>query len=226
MSTLFENRADAGKRLAKKLAGMGLAKPVVLALPRGGVPVAVEVAKALDAPLDLLLVRKIGAPMQPELAIGAVGDGDEPTLYIDEETLIASGATREQVIREVPRQWQEIGRRRQVYLQGRLPLKLLGRTAVLVDDGIATGSTVRAALQVLRRRQPEQIVLAVPVAPAAELPHLCGLVDKLVCIEAPERFGSVGAFYMDFAQVEDDEVVALLGAQRHREVTSGGRTQL
>lgn len=209
MSTLFENRADAGRQLAVKLAGMGLHKPVVLALPRGGVPVAAEVARALAAPLDLVLVRKIGAPQQPELAIAAIADGAEPALEIDEDTLAGSGASRSYVLQEAARQLQEIERRR-FYLQGRAPLDLYGCTAVVVDDGIATGTTVRAALQALRLRQPQRVVLAVPVAPASELPRLRGLVDELVCLHAPEYFGSVGRHYADFEQTGDDEVVALL----------------
>lgn len=210
MSTMFENRADAGRQLAARLAGMGLHQPVVLALPRGGVPVAAEVARALRAPLDLVLVRKIGAPQQPELAIAAIADGAEPSLEFDEDTLAESGASRNYVLQEAARQLQEIERRRLFYLQGRAPLDLHGRTVIVVDDGIATGTTVRAAIQALRLRQPQRVVLAVPVAPASELPKLRGLVDELVCLCAPEFFGAVGRFYVDFQQTSDDEVVALL----------------
>lgn len=210
MSLMFEDRADAGRQLAAKLAGMALERPVVLALPRGGVPVAVEVARALGAPLDLLLVRKIGAPSQPELAIAAVSDGAEPALEIDEATLAACGVSRSYVRSQVPAQLQEIERRRGLYLQGRAPLDVKGRTVVLVDDGIATGTTVRAALQALRWRRPRRIVLAVPVAPASELPALRRLVDELVCLQAPAVFGAVGRHYVDFDQTSDAEVVALM----------------
>lgn len=216
MQMLFKNREDAGRRLAAALAGRGLEQeePVVLALPRGGVPVAAEVAQALGAPLDIVLVRKIGAPAQPELAIAALADGAEPALEIDESTLAASGVSREYVNHELPRQLQELERRRRVYLEGRPSLDLRGRTVVVVDDGIATGTTVRAAVQSVRARQPRRIVLAVPVAPASELPALRTLVDELVCLYAPEFFGAVGRHYVDFEQTGDDEVVALLRRSR------------
>ncbi|MEW6703664.1 MAG: phosphoribosyltransferase family protein [Pseudomonadota bacterium] len=207
---VFEDRADAGRQLAARLRQLQLDEPVVLALPRGGVPVAAEVARALKAPLDLLLVRKIGAPAQPELAVAAVADGGEPALEIDEETLALSGTPRDYVHHEVPRQLREIERRRRLYLGARVPLELQGRTAVLVDDGIATGTTVRAAITALRWRKPARIVLAVPVAPAEELPRLRGEVDELVCLSAPEFFGAVGSHYRDFAQTSDEEVMALM----------------
>lgn len=206
----FEDRVDAGRRLAAVLQPRAFVDPVVLALPRGGVPVAAEVARALKAPLDLLLVRKIGAPGQPELAIAAVSDGAEPVVEFDEETMSMSGATREDVMREVPGQLAEIERRRQLYLKGRAPLPVKGRTVLLVDDGIATGTTVRAAIRALKARGPARLVLAVPVAPASELPRLRGEVDELVCLVAPAWFGAVGAHYRRFGQTSDDEVVALM----------------
>lgn len=209
----FDDRVDAGRQLAAALQGLGLQDPVVLALPRGGVPVAVEVARALRAPLDLLLVRKIGAPGEPELAVAAVAEAAEgagPVLEIDEETRALTGASMDYVRSESARQLEEIERRRRLYLAGRRPIPLAGRTAVLVDDGIATGSTVRAALRALRARQPARIVLAVPVAPAEVAARLEGDVDELVCLSAPRFFGAVGSHYRDFAQVDDAEVVALL----------------
>ena len=210
MHDLFENRVAAGRQLAEVLRGMALADPVVLALPRGGVPVAAEVARALKAPLDLLLVRKIGAPSQPELAIAAVADGPEPDLEVDQTTLAYSGATMEHVRREMPYHLKEIERRRRLYLQGRAPLPVEGRTAVLIDDGIATGTTMRAAIKLLRKRRPARIVLAVPVAPAEEAAQLRAEVDDFVCLATPSFFGSVGAHYRDFDQTSDDEVVALM----------------
>ena len=210
MEKVFEDRVDAGRQLGARLSRMSLQDPVVLALPRGGVPVAAEVARALHAPLDLVLVRKIGAPSQPELAIAAVADGAEPALEIDESTLAASGASREYVALQVGAHLQEIERRRRLYLQGRAPLDLEGRTAVLVDDGIATGTTARAAIQALRWRHPRRIVLAVPVAPAEELPALASLVDELVCLSQPSYFRAVGAHYRDFEQTTDDEVRDLM----------------
>ncbi|HJV70178.1 phosphoribosyltransferase [Ideonella sp.] len=209
---LFRDRVDAGRRLAEALKSRDFADPLVLALPRGGVPVAAEVAKALKAPLDLLLVRKIGAPGQPELAIAAVSDGAEPVVEFDEETMSMCGATREDVMGEVPGQLAEIERRRQLYLKGRAPLPVKGRTVLLVDDGIATGTTVRAAIRALKAQGPARLVLAVPVAPASELPRLRGEVDELVCLEAPAWFGAVGAHYRHFGQTSDEEVVALMEA--------------
>jgi putative phosphoribosyl transferase len=210
MRDRFADRADAGRLLGKALQALKLADPVVVALPRGGVPVAAEVARALHAPLDLLLVRKIGATGQPELAVAAVADGPQPLLEVDESTLQQSGMPLEQVRRQVPLQLEEIERRRRLYLQGRAPLAVEGRSVVLVDDGIATGTTVRAALRALRRRHPARLVLAVPVAPPEEAAQLRSEVDDLVCLRTPLVFGAVGAHYRDFEQTTDDEVVAAM----------------
>jgi putative phosphoribosyl transferase len=185
---------------------------VVLALPRGGVPVAAVVARALNAPLELLLVRKIGAPMQPELAVAAVVEGPQPEIVTDAETMAMTGATREYVEREARDELREIARRRERYLRGRPPVAVAGRSAVLVDDGIATGTTVRAALKALRRMKPARLVLAVPVAPPDTVAALRGEVDDLVCLSQPPYFHAVGAHYVDFHQVSDDEVVELLDA--------------
>lgn len=209
---LFDDRIDAGRQLAQALQRLKLRDPVVVALPRGGVPVAAEVARALHAPLDLQLVRKIGAPGQPELAIAAVADGAVPTLEIDDSTLAYSGSSVEHVQREVPAQLKEIDRRRQLYLKGRAPLPVQGRTVVLVDDGIATGTSVRAALAALRHRHPARLVLAVPVAPAEEVARLRSEVDDLVCLLEPTSFWAVGAHYRHFDQTSDEEVVALMEA--------------
>ena len=205
----FIDRSDAGRRLAQALAAMEISDPVVLALPRGGVPVAVEVARALDAPLDLLLVRKIGAPGQRELAVAALAEGaGSPVL--DAETMAYSGASRAYVEREAGRERAEIARRRSAYLGDRAPLSVEGKTAVVVDDGIATGTTVRAALQALRARHPARVVLAVPVAAPSALSEIAPLVDDLVCLSKPPAFYAVGAHYDDFMQVSDDEVIAAL----------------
>jgi putative phosphoribosyl transferase len=210
----FANRAEAGRLLARAVARLALHEPVVLALPRGGVPVATEVARALHAPLDLLLVRKIGAPMQPELAVAAVTDGDRPQVVVDEETLRYSGADRAYVDEQARHQLAEIERRRTRYLRGRAPLPIAGRDVVLVDDGVATGTTVRAALAALRRAGASRLVLAVPVAPPDTVAQLRADVDDLVCLAQPAFFHAVGAHYIDFRQVEDDEVIALLDAAR------------
>jgi putative phosphoribosyl transferase len=186
----------------------------VIALPRGGVPVAAEVAAALHAPLDLLLAGKIGAPQQPELAVAALAEGPPETLVLDDETMQATGATAMYVERGAAVVRAEIARRRMRYLGGRAPLPLAGRTAVLVDDGIATGTSVRAALRALRQRQPARLVLAVPLAPAGVLAELDSEADEIVCLAQPEPFGAVGAHYADFAQVGDDEVIAALAQAR------------
>jgi putative phosphoribosyl transferase len=210
MNASFLNREAAGRALAARLLALRLPDPVVLALPRGGVPVAVEVARALHAPLDLLLVRKIGAPGNPELAIAAVADGDE--LVIDEFTRQASGASIEYIEDQARIEKTEIARRRQRYLHGRAPLPVAGRTAIVVDDGIATGTTVRAALTALRRRSPAKVVLAVPLAPAEALAELRGQADRIECLVTPSPFYAVGSHYADFAQVADEEVIAQLAA--------------
>ena len=205
---MFSNRSEAGRLLARRVQAMGLADPVVLALPRGGVPVAVEVARALGAPLDLLLVRKIGAPQQPELAVGAVGEGGD--LFVDRHLMDLTGATDEYVARQSREQLAEIARRRTAYLGGRAPLPLAGRTAVVVDDGIATGATVHAALKALRRRGPASVVLAVPVASREAVAALSADVDELVCLAQPALFRAVGEHYADFDQVSDHEVEQLM----------------
>ena len=207
----FIDRVEAGRLLGRRLAALRLLDPVVLALPRGGVPVAAEVARALHAPLDLLMVRKIGAPGQPELAVAAVVDGDPAEIVIDEQSLRLCGADRAYVDAEAARELKEIERRRALYLRGRAPVPLAGKSVVVVDDGIATGTTVRAALKALQRSKAARLVLAVPVAPADTVAQLRAEVDDLVCLSQPEFFYAVGAHYRDFHQIEDNEVIALLG---------------
>ena len=208
----FVDRVEAGRLLGQRLAALRLVDAVVLALPRGGVPVALEVARALHAPLDLLMVRKIGAPGQPELAVAAVVDGDHPQTVVDEETLRLSGADRAYVDAEAAHALKEIERRRALYLRGRAPVPLAGKSVVLVDDGIATGTTMRAALKALQRCNVARLVLAVPVAPADTVAQLRAEVDELVCLSQPAFFHAVGLHYRDFHQIEDDEVIALLDA--------------
>jgi putative phosphoribosyl transferase len=211
MSRAFADRAEAGRALAKRLADERFEGPVVvLALPRGGVPIGAEVARVLGAPLDLLLVRKIGAPWQPELAVAAVVDGERPEIVIDEETCASTGVDRDYIDAQAKRELSEIERRRSVYLQGRSPLSVHGATAILVDDGLATGTTARAALKALRRRQPAHLVLAVPVAPCEAVAALRGEVDQLICLVQPSPFHAIGLHYLDFHQVNDDEVLAAL----------------
>jgi len=208
---VFADRTEAGRLLAQAVLALEPQDPVVLALPRGGVPVAAEVARVLKAPLDLLLVRKIGAPQHGELAIAAVADGPQPILVVDAETLQMTGATQAYVEREMSKEVKEIARRRIAYLHGRPPLDVEGKTVVVVDDGIATGTTVRAALKALRHRRPARTVLAVPVAPPDVVAALRDEVDDLVCLSRPHFFHAVGAHYDDFHQVSDDEVVRIMG---------------
>lgn len=215
MSRAFADRAQAGRLLAQRLAGAGYDGPVVvLALPRGGVPIGAEVARTLGAPLDLLLVRKIGAPWQAELAVAAVVDGTPPQTVVDESTCALTGVSRSYIESQVAPALHEIDRRRQVYLSGRRPVELTGATVIVVDDGIATGTTMRAALKALRLRRPRRLVLAVPVAPADTLALLGPEVDEIVCLEQPFPFHAIGAHYVDFHQVGDDEVIAALDAAR------------
>ena len=210
MDAYFKNRVEAGRLLAKNLRKYRADQPVVLALPRGGVPVAAEIARALSAPLDLVIVRKIGAPWQPELAIGAIADAEPPEIVRNEDIILELDVQQDAFAREAAEQQREIERRRKVYLNGRPPLPLTGRTAVVVDDGIATGATMRAALVAVRRRGAARVVLAVPVAPAATLEALRPLVDEIVCLATPDVFFAIGAHYADFHQVADGEVTALL----------------
>jgi putative phosphoribosyl transferase len=206
----FENRTVAGRALGERLARMKLADPVVLALPRGGVPVGLEVARALHAPLDLLLVRKIGVPWQPELAVGAVMDGGAPVIVVEPRVIAETGIDRQYIEDRAQQELKEIERRRAVYLAHRAPEPVAGRTAIVVDDGIATGTTVRAALRGLRQRKPARLVLAVPVAPPETIDALRAEVDDVVCLMQPGFFGAIGYFYIDFHQLTDDEVVALM----------------
>ncbi len=206
----FSNRIAAGQALAKALVEKGYPDPVVLALPRGGVPVGLEVARTLGAPLDLVMVRKIGVPYQPELAAAAVVNGAHPELVVNEDIAAHAGLSRQELDRLAEVQLGEIKRRREIYLKDRAQAPVEGRTAIIVDDGIATGATVRAALKAVRRRKPAKLVLAVPVAPADTIDALRGDVDDVVCIESPEFFYAIGAHYIDFGQVPDEEVVRLL----------------
>lgn len=212
---MYRDRREAGARLAEALARLfaqepGLAPPVVLALPRGGVPVGFEIARRLDAPLDLVLVRKIGVPMQPELAAGAVVDGADPVLVLNDEVVAQAGLSARELEQAKERELREIERRRADYLGARAPLPVAGRTAIVVDDGIATGATMRAAVRALRRRGPAGVVMAVPVAARDTVETFAGEVDRVVCLETPSRFWAVGAHYQDFRQTEDDEVRRLL----------------
>jgi putative phosphoribosyl transferase len=214
---MFTDRAEAGRRLGEVLAGRGDPDPVVLALPRGGVPVAAEVARMLKAPLDLVMVRKIGVPFQPELAAGAVVNGERPEIVLNEEVTRFARLSRAEVEALAEAQLAEIKRRRALYLGGRGATPLAGRTAIVVDDGIATGATMRAALRAVRRQGPARLVLAVPVAPASTLESLRTEADAVVSLEVPDHFRAVGLYYRDFDQTGDAEVVQLLDEAAKRQ---------
>jgi putative phosphoribosyl transferase len=211
---VFADRRDAGRRLAAALRGYARENPLVLALPRGGVPVGYEVARELGAPLDLVFVRKIGAPAQPELGLGAVVDGDDPQLVVNEDVVREVRPPPGYVEAEARRQLAEIERRRQLYRGGRPPEPVANRTVIVVDDGIATGGTVRAVLRALARLGPRRLVLAVPVAPRDSIRSLRAEADEVVCLATPEPFYAVGAHYDDFAQTEDRDVIELLAMAR------------
>lgn len=213
---IFANRSEAGRELADALASLRNRDPVVLALPRGGVPVGFEIARALGAPLDVVLVRKIGAPGQPELAAGAVVDGERVEIVRNEDVVRMLGLSDAWIERAAAREVEEIERRRRLYLGEREPVPVAGRTAIVVDDGIATGATMRAALRAVRRQRPRHLVLAVPLAPAETVEALRGEVDEVVCLAMPEPFGAIGYFYDDFRQTDDEEVRDLLARANAR----------
>jgi len=203
-SVLFADRRDAGRKLAEALAGLRGEPLLVLGLPRGGVVVASEIALALDAPLDVVLVRKIGAPENPEYALGAVAEIGQPQINLEMVDLL--GIPRSYLEAEVARQREEMCRQRDLYRGGRPPVDPAGKVCLLVDDGIATGLTVRAAVVAVRSGSPASLVLAVPVAPAAALAELAPHVDETVCLASPYPFVAVGLWYGDFGQVSDEEV--------------------
>ncbi len=206
----FADRADAGRRLARVLADYCDRDPVVLALPRGGLPVAAEIAAALAAPLDVVLVRKIGVPWQPELAMGALVESDDPIVARNDDVIRAAGIDERAFETARIRALSELEGARLRLVGNRPRARIAGCAAILVDDGVATGATARAALQSIRRRGAKTLTLAVPVASAAALAALKREADDLVCLETPTRFGAVSAFYVDFGQVEDEEAVAIL----------------
>jgi predicted phosphoribosyltransferase len=206
----FRDRTEAGRRLAEALSAHKGTDIVVLALPRGGVPVAVEVAGALGAPLDLLLARKIGVPYQPELAMGAVVDGTAPLTVRNEDVIRLAQVSEAEFAAVRDAELAEIRRRRERYLGGRAHPSLRGRTVIVIDDGVATGATTRAALRAARAQAPAKLILAVPVAPASTLGELETEADEIVCLEAHEPFVAIGVYYADFRQVSDDEVRRML----------------
>lgn len=209
---IFRDRLEGGRRLAQQLTALKGQQVVVLGLPRGGVPVAAEVAKALGAPLDVIVVRKLGVPFQPELAMGAVGEGD--VLVTNDEVLRMTGVSPQELAVVEARERAEVARRARRFRSGRPAVPVAGRVAVVVDDGIATGATARAACRVARAQGASRVVLAIPVAAADSVRLLQRDADEVVCVQAPERFRAVGEWYQDFAQTTDEEVNRLLLAAR------------
>lgn len=205
----FRNRSEAGQMLAKKLLKYaGPENVIILGIPRGGVPVAFEVAQVLGAPLDVFLSRKLGVPGQEELAFGAMATGGVRVL--DADIVEAVGISNEQIEAISEREREELDRRERLFRADSPPLEVSGKTAILVDDGIATGSSMLAAVAALRQLKPARIVIAVPVAPASTCNRLRREVDEIVCVESPEFFYAIGQFYEDFSQVSDSEVCEVL----------------
>lgn len=213
-SPLFADRGEAGQMLVKVLRPLLDDTPVVLALPRGGVPVAFEIVQAFEAPLDLVMVRKIGAPGRPEYAVGAVVGGPAPRWVVDQDALAFLGVTPDEFEQEKARQLVEIERRRALYSTGRPPVSLAGRDLVVVDDGVATGNTARVALLALAEAKPRRLIFAAPVGAEDSLKRLRPLVDELACPFVPESFRAVGRHYRHFDETTDDEVIALLARAR------------
>ena len=205
----FENRRDAGRRLAQLLAEREWGDAVVLGLPRGGVPVADEVARALDLPLDVLIVRKLGLPRQPEVAMGAIGE--QGARVVNDDVVRTGGVSSPEFAAVERRERAELEDRVRRFRGGRPPVSLAGRTAIIVDDGVATGATARVACEVARAPGAERIVLAVPVA-ARDVVSTATWADEVVCVEVPEWFMAVGMHYLDFGQTTDAEVAEILAA--------------
>jgi putative phosphoribosyl transferase len=218
----FHDRRDAGRRLAAELKGYAKEHPIVLALPRGGVPVGAEVARALGAELDVWIVRKIGMPSHPEFGVGAVAEGGYT--YLNQDIIENIGLSQATLATAIATKKREVEERVLKFRGGRPAPRLRGRSVVLVDDGIATGGTVRAVIHSLREQAPKQLVLAVPVAPAATAEVLAPELDGLVCLRRPRDLYAIGLWYDDFTQVTDEEVIALLAQSRGQSSVPGFRT--
>jgi len=209
---MFSDRRDAGRQLAKLVGHLAGPETIVLGLPRGGVPVAAEVARALAAPMDVIVVRKLGVPGHDELAMGAIGEGGVKVLH--PQVVGPLGITPDEIRAVERRESVELERRVEAFRGGGPAPDIAGRQVVIVDDGIATGSTIRAACQVARAQGAARVVIAVPVAPDGWERRMSDVADELICVASPRRFGAIGAFYRDFRQTSDDEVTALLATAR------------
>ena len=217
---MFASRDEAGRELARHLLKMRDQAPVVLALPRGGVPVAARVAEALNAPLDLMLVRKIGVPGHRELAVGAIAGAEGQTMVTNPAVAAMEGLNERDIDQLADAERAELRRRQALYLNGRAPVALGGRTVILVDDGIATGATAKAALLAIRKAAPKRVVLAVPVASDDAVADLRPFADDIICLEIPPMFYAVGAHYRDFPQIDDTEVIETLASHSPRAAPS------
>ncbi len=206
---IFEDREDAGRLLGERLKDLTLSRPLVLAIPRGGIEVGAQIAHALGAELDVVLSRKLRAPGQPELALGAVSESGD--VHLDHDTMAMSEAAMRYLEDERTRQMAEIARRAGLFRAVRPGADVAGRSVIITDDGIATGSTMIAALRTVRARGPLELIVAVPVAPPDRLAEIRRLCDRVVCLSVPDSFWAVGQFYRDFSEVSDERVVQLLG---------------
>ena len=223
---VFRDRAEAGQMLAERLSVADPGNTIVIALPRGGLPVAAEIAVRHGLPLDVALVRKVGVPRQPELALAAVSDGEELALVVNEDVASGLRMERSEIEALARRELPELERRRKLYCGDRPALPVGGRTVIVVDDGVATGATARLALRLIRRRGARRIVLALPVAPPETLADLGLEADEVVCLEMPRHFISVGSYYRDFHQLGDGEAVRILADARARQEHSLRRSSL
>lgn len=217
---MFKDRAEAGRLLAGEIATLSLHDPVVLALPRGGVPVADPIADILNAPLDLVIVRKVGAPANPELAVAAIIDGNPPDVVLNREIVEAYDLSEEELDALVKRERPELERRAAAYRGRRKAASVTDKTAILVDDGAATGTTMRVAIRAMRRRSPRAIVVALPVAPVETVQELRLEADLVVCLSEPAQFRALSLHYRDFHQLTDDEVTQTLHAAARRRRTA------
>lgn len=207
---MFHDRQEAGEKLGMELSKLQLHRPVVLALPRGGVPVAVEVAKALNAPLDVLIVCKVGAPGNSELAVAAIVDGEPGDVVVNREIVEAYSLDDDELRVLIAVERPELERRRLVYRGMRPPLSIAGKTAIIVDDGAATGTTMKVAIRALKRRSPREIIVAVPVSPKETVAELAGEAVRVVCLSQPGRFQALSYHYLRFPQLSDSDVVAAM----------------
>lgn len=207
---MFANREEAGRLLGPRLEKFRDKDPCVLALPRGGVPAGLEIAKQLGAPLDLIIVRKLGAPAHPELAIGAIVDGENPQTVLNDGLIAELSVPASYIEDEKRRQLAEIKRRELVYLAGRPRVGVAGKTAIITDDGIATGATIKAAILAIRALTPKCLVLAAPVAPTDTFEALKHIADEVVCLETHDFFPAIGCYYRDFHQIEDEEMLTMM----------------